>query len=159
VNSRVKARCGVAGVPRRRPTAKAAPPPRAVIVHSLDHARLALAAARAAQVPIILRSAPGAASYAGAGWFAAMTARAAREFPGVAFTAALDCGSDPGHAMAALREGVRLVRLSGPARVRAKIASMAKKSGAALDEDDAAALDLLTTANPAVALRDWLASA
>jgi len=128
-----------------------------VVVHSLDHARLALSAARAAKKPIVLRSAKGAASYAGAGWFAAMVARAAREFPGVEFAASLDCGDEPGHAMAALREGVRLVRLDGPKRVRAKIASMAKKSGAALDDDEAAALDLLNLADPAAALREWLA--
>lgn len=88
-----------------------------------------------------------------------MIARAAREYPGVAFTASLDCGADAGHAMAALREGVPLVRLAGPKKVRAKIASIAKKSGAALDEDEAVALDLLRAADPVVALREWLASA
>ena len=144
---------------RRRKQSTAGDKPRAVIVHSLDHARLALAAARAAKKPIVLRSAPGAASYAGAGWFAAMVARAAREFPGVNFVESLDCGEDAGHAMAALREGVRMVRLSGPKKVRAKIASMAKKVAATLDDDDAAALDLLAVDDPAAALREWLASA
>jgi len=159
VNNRAETANPLGSIPRRRRTAEKKAPPRAVIVHSLDHARLALAAARAANKPIVLRSAPGAASYAGAGWFAAMIARAAREFSGVAFTASLDCGADPGHAMAALREGVPLVRLAATKRVRAKIASMAKKSGAALDEDEEAALDLLNAADPAGALRDWLASA
>jgi hypothetical protein len=144
---------------RRRKRSTAGDIPRAVIVHSLDHARLALAAARAAKKPIVLRSAVGAASYVGAGWFAAMVARAAREFPGVNFTESLDCGEEAGHAMAALREGVRMVRLSGPKKLRAKVASMAKKSGAVLDEDDSPALDLLEVDNPAAALREWLASA
>ena len=144
---------------RRRKQSTAGDKPRAVIVHSLDHARLALAAARAAKKPIVLRSAPGAASYAGAGWFAAMVARAAREFPGVNFVESLDCGEDAGHAMAALREGVRMVRVAGPKKVRAKIASMAKKAGAILDDDVAPALDLLEADDPAAALREWLASA
>jgi hypothetical protein len=144
---------------RRRKQSPAGDKPRAVIVHSLDHARLALSAARAAKKRIVLRSAPGAAAYAGAGWFAAMVARAAREFPGVDFVESLDCGEDAGHAMAALREGIRMVRLSGPKKLRAKIASMAKKAGAILDEDDAPALDLLEADNPAAALREWLASA
>jgi hypothetical protein len=154
----IKRREDLSKVPRGRRKPKPSAP-RAVIVHSLDHARLALAAARTAKKPVALRSAQGAASYAGAGWFAAMIARAAREFPGVAFTASLDCGADPGHAMAALREGVRLVRLDAPKKVRAKIASMARKSGAELDEDEAGALDLLGAADPVAALREWLASA
>ena len=143
--------------PRRRTRQVIADKPRAVVVHSLDHARLALSAARTAGKPIVLRSAKGAAAYAGPGWFAAMIARAAREFPGVQFSASLDCGSEPGHAMAALREGVRLVRIDAPKKLRAKVASMAKKSGAALDEDEAPALDLLSLADAAAALREWLA--
>jgi hypothetical protein len=125
-------------------------------VHSLDHARLALAAAREQGVAIALRSAEDAASYAGAGWFAAMTAAAKKEFPDVAFTASLDCGAAPGYALAALREGVRLVRLRGSRRVRGKISSIAGKSGAALDDDPSPALDLLYVAEPRSALRDWL---
>jgi hypothetical protein len=123
-------------------------------VHSLDHARLALAAARAVGLPIALRSAEGAASYAGAGWFAAMIAAAKKEFPDVEFTASLDCGAAPGYALAALREGIERVRVRG--RARAKIASIAKKSGAGLDDDYTPALDLLYVAEPQSALRDWL---
>jgi hypothetical protein len=128
--------------------------PRAVIVHSLDHARIALGAARAQGVAVALRSAEDAASYAGAGWFAAMIAAAKREFPDVAFTASLDCGDAPGYALAALREGIELVRLRG--RARKKVSSIAKKSGAALDDDPSPALDLLYVADHRSALRDWL---
>jgi hypothetical protein len=130
--------------------------PRPVIVHSLDHARLALAAAREEGAAIVLRSAEDAASYAGAGWFAAMIAAAKREFPDVEVTASLDCGTSPGYALAALREGIKLLRLRGAKRVRTKVSSIARKSGAALDDDPTPALDLLYVAEPRSALRDWL---
>jgi len=130
--------------------------PRAVVVHSLDHARCALAAARTLRTPVALRSAEGAARYAGAGWFAAMIRQAKREFPDVAFTASLDCGDDAGYAMSAFREGIALVRVRTSKQVRDKLASIARKSGAKLDEDRAPALDLLSLTNPDAALCDWL---
>ena len=41
-------------------------------------------------------------------------------------------------------------------RVRDKLASIARKSGAALDEDRTPALDLLSLTNPEITLHDWL---
>jgi hypothetical protein len=130
--------------------------PQPVIVHSLAQARAALRAARALGCGIALRSAPGASSTVGAGWFAALEQILRREFPGVRFTAALDCGDKPGHALAALREGVRLIRLAAPRPVRDKVKSIAMQSGAALDGSRAPALDLARTADPEAAARRWL---
>ncbi len=92
----------------------------------------------------------------GAGWFAALVETARAEFPDVAFTATLDCGSAPGYALGALREGVRLIRLDAPPRVARKIAQIAAKSGAAIDRSRAPALDLSRQPNPAAALAAWL---
>jgi fructose/tagatose bisphosphate aldolase len=140
---------------RRERKGRDAPPP-AVVVHSLDQARAALAAARAAGCPVALRSAPDEVSRAGAGWFAALVETARAEFPDVAFTAALDCSMAPGHALGALREGVTLVRMDAPPSVRRKLARIAEKMGAALDADASPALDLADTPDPAGALARWL---
>ena len=129
--------------------------PRAVIVHSLDQARAALAAARLAGCPVALRSAPGEAARAGAGWFAALIAAARTEFPDVPFTASLDCGRAPGYALGALRAGVTLIRLQAPPPVRRKLGEIARKMGAELDQDPAPALDLGQDSDPA-SLAAWV---
>ena len=50
---------------------------RAIVVHSLDEARIALSAAAALNVPATLISATAAAGYLGPGWFEQMIAAAA----------------------------------------------------------------------------------
>jgi hypothetical protein len=136
--------------------AKTKTPPRAVIVHSLADACAALRAAEALGVPLCLRSAVGAAGYAGPGWWREMVAAAVAGFPGVAVTASLDCADAPGDALAAVRAGARLIRLEAPRRVRAAVAAMAAAAGARLDDDRAPALDLAGAVDPETACRQWL---
>lgn len=82
--------------------------PPAVVVHGLKHARLALAPGR----PVLLLSGPGAAGYAGAGWWRAMIAAALAERPaGPAMPDALDCGSQAGRALEALATRCRIIIL------------------------------------------------
>ncbi len=128
---------------------------RVVIFHSLEHARAALAAAGEARVPLVLRTAPGAAAYAGVGYLKAIVARARAEAPDVAASAEIDCGEDPGLALAALRAGWTALRLAGRADVRRKIAEIAEAQGARLvaDEPGAAVLDLLDARDPVAACR------
>jgi len=131
---------------------------RAVIIHSLEHARAALAAAAALRVPVELVSARAAAGYAGPMWFLEVVRAARAEFPKANATAVLDCGDAPGHALAALRAGCRAIRFEGRGALRAKIAAIAKQSGAVLREGRAPALDLLAEPDPAAACRAWLGS-
>ncbi|MBP0446174.1 hypothetical protein J8J14_15475 [Roseomonas sp. SSH11] len=60
---------------------------------------------------VFLISAPGAAAWPGARVVAAMVARAAAAHPGAQHEAALDCGSAPGLALDALRQGWRILVL------------------------------------------------
>lgn len=143
----------------RNRSAKTPRPPPAVIVHSLGDARAALAAAKVLGVPVCLRSAPGAAGYAGPAWWREVTAAAAAAFPGVAFAASLDCADAPGDALAALRAGVSLIRLRAAPRVRAAVAAAAAAKGARLDDDRTPALDLGHVSDPEAACRQWLADA
>ncbi len=131
---------------------------RPIIVHSLDHARAALAAADGLGAAVTLRSAPGAAAYLGASVFRDMVAEAARGFPDVPVTAVLDCGNDPGRALNALRQGIKALRLDASADVRRRVAEIAAQTGAGLDEDPSPALDLLAVADPQAACRAWLSN-
>ncbi len=88
-----------------------------------------------------------------------MTAEASRVHPGVALTAVLDCGDNPGLALNALRRGIKVVRLEAAADVRSRVADIAGQLGAALDDDDDGALDLLDAADFRGACLAWLAAA
>jgi hypothetical protein len=78
----------------------------AVIVHGLSDAVSALASG----APVTLLSAPGAALYAGCGWWRALIEEARAQYPDVPCIDILDCADATGHAMAALRIGIsRLV--------------------------------------------------
>ena len=128
----------------------------AVIVHNLDHARAAMAAAAELGVALTLLSPPAAAAYLGAAVFRHMIAEAARDHPGVEFRCVLDCGGDAGLALGALRQGIEVVRLGATKEVRAKVADIAAQSGATLDEEAGPALDLAAVDDPGEALRAWL---
>lgn len=137
------------GVRRQREAA-------AVVVHRLAHARAALKAASSLSKAVRLFSPPGAAGYLGAGYFRAMIAEAAAEFPRARFRAVLDCGDEAGTALGALREGVRFVSAELPPAVRRKLAAIARKCGGALVAAPSRALDLAETADPEAATREWL---
>jgi hypothetical protein len=131
----------------------------AVIVHDLEHARAAAAAAAALGVTVTLRSAPGAASYLGPSVFRAMIDAARESVPGADVVAVMDCGRDAGWALAALRHGIERVRVDLPPTTMRRLADIAGCYGAAIDDDDSAALDLLNCPDPAAACQKWLASA
>jgi len=132
---------------------------RPIIVHSLEDARAALAAAADLGLPVTLRSAPGAARYLGATVFRDMISKAAKPYSGLSVTAVFDCGSDPGMALGALRHGLKAIRVDVAADVRGKITDIATQSGARVEfggEDSNEALDLLDLDDPEAAVRTWL---
>ena len=126
-----------------------------IIIHSLDQALAAATAAEALAGPLVLRSASGAAGYAGVGWFAALAAILAERHPTVPATLILDCADEAGTAMGALRRGIRHIRFTGTPEVAAKLAAL----GAILDTDTRPALDLLGNTDPEAACRRWLIGA
>ena len=116
-----------------------------VVVHHLEQARAALAAAAEAGCALQLRSAPGAAGYAGVGYLQALGEQAGHEL-------LIDCGDDAGLVMAALRTGCRRLVFSGSEEIWRRLHDMAGQLGAELlaeahapdmlilqPEDDAAA--------------------
>lgn len=116
------------------------PLPPAVVFHSLAHAEAALAVAGELGVAVTLLSAPSAAGYAGPGWFRSVVAQARAAHPDTQVTAMLDCGEFSGLALAALRDGVTLIRFSGD--TGEKIADIAGQLGARVIAKRPEALDL-----------------
>jgi hypothetical protein len=110
------------------------PAPPAVVVHGLAQARLAVAAG-----PVTLLSAPGAAIYAGCGWWRALVQASGATGPDI-----LDCGDAPGRAMEALRCGCRLIVLDPAVPAAALVAARAAAIGAELLMERPPALNLAT---------------
>ena len=95
------------------------------MVHHLEQARAALTAAAELGCAIELRSAPGAAGYAGVGYLKALGAQAGHEM-------LVDCGDDAGLVMAALRTGCRRIAFSGSDELGRRLGDLAEQLGAVL---------------------------
>ncbi len=108
--------------------------------------------------PILLLSAVGAAGTVGPGWFQAVIKKGKTDFPNVIVKAMLDCGDSPGHALAALRQGVDYVRFDGVSAD--KVADIALQTGAKLIRTRPESLDFyhleLSGQQIEIACRTWL---
>lgn len=128
----------------------------AIVIHSLDHAKAALAAATELNKPVVLLSAPGAVAYLGATVFRDIIAQAAADYPDARFSAVLDCGDEPGLALGAMRHGVKTVCVHALPEVEAKLAENAEKRGCTVYHREGIELDLLEMSNPKAACMAWL---
>ncbi len=120
--------------------------PPAVVVHGLPHLNQALAAG----LPVTLLSGPGAATYAGCGWWRALMALGGGGNPDI-----LDCGDAPGRAMESLRAGCRLLVLDPAVPAWSLVAARAAVVGAELLAERPPALDLAKPGAPR-RLQAWL---
>jgi hypothetical protein len=100
-----------------------------ILVRDWRQTKAALEAARAGGASPTLVTPHGAASFYGAGYLAALQDRARKEFPDVSFTLVVDCGDAPGHALACLRAGVKVISMEP---MNDKIADIARQMGAEL---------------------------
>lgn len=129
-----------------------------IVVYSLADARAALQAAAERNVKITLVSPAGAAAYGGPAWFHELMTQAGDAVPDATFDSVLDCATEAGHALAAIRADVPAIAFDGPDDVRHKIQDIARQSGCAIIEIDYnRALDLNDCADAATACRNWLA--
>jgi hypothetical protein len=129
---------------------------RAVCVRGIDDARIACEAARATGAALVLWSLPFGASQMGPLWFQRMVALIGEEFPDISVEAVLDCGDAPGHALAALRQGVALIALTARPTVRRKIEVIAAQCGARLVRRPSRILNPGSAAIDGAALQRWL---
>ena len=100
-----------------------------IVVRDWRQTEAALQTAREKKTSPVLITPEGAASHYGAGYLAALQARAEKEFPDIDFELIVDCGDAPGHALACLRAGVKRISMS---EANGKIADIARQMGARL---------------------------
>ncbi len=120
---------------------------RSVIFHDLPQARAAVAQADAIGAPVELRSPPNGAAIIGPGAFKAIADDLAQTHPGAASSMILDCGTNAGLALAALRHGCKDICVDVRAETHAKIAAMAQAQSARLHGPVEIVLDLAATAD------------
>ncbi len=130
---------------------------RPIIVRSLAEARTAVTVAAEFGVPVTLASAPEAAGYLGALWFRELVSMVAAERPEAEVSAVLDCGDQPGHVLAALRQGLKRVRFTGAKSTARTLSALAVQYDAEIITGTLRAHDLVRQAEPEAACRRWLA--
>ncbi len=131
--------------PRRPSPSRVAAPPGpvlrgrpCVVVHGLGDVRLALSQGGGAT----LLSAPGAALFAGVGWWRALVEAGREACPDAAFDDMLDCADAPGQALEALRHGQRALVLDPGCPAFPTLHALALHEGAVLLGQRPEALDL-----------------
>lgn len=139
--------------PAERPSAPAARAVRAtasdprvpsVAIHDLVQGRAVLAAAAARGLSVELVSAPGLARFAGPGFCLALERLLGRPL-------LIDCGDEPGTALAALRAGARRVLVRGVPGVEGALFDIARRLGAELATRPPSPLLLLAPGEDAAA--------
>jgi hypothetical protein len=123
----------------------------AVVIHSLADARAVLAVG----CPVTLLSAPGAALFAGCGWWRAVIACASAEHSDIPLDDILDCADAPGLALGALRIGQRKIVLSSLAPGFDAVVAIARSLGGEVLTSRPPSLDMADRAARR-RLHDWL---
>lgn len=125
----------------------------AFMVHGLGQAQAACAAAVETGRAIMLLSAPGAAQFAGIGWFRALVDAARAEFPTVDMLAVLHCGDAAGRALQALSGGITHLVVDPRCPALPRLHDIAGQRGAIILTEMPPHIDLGAVADPAAASR------
>ena len=131
--------------------------PRAVVVHSLEQAEAALAAAADLDLPVTLISAHNAGSITGPGFFAELIRQARAAVPAATSIALLDCQTAAGRAMAAVHGGMcDGVIYTGGHATFLKLADIAMEKGMTTLDHRPEALDLAQRQDLHATVSAWL---
>ena len=117
-------------------------PGQTIIVHNLVQARTAIDFAISTHVEIELRSPSGGGKNLGPGIFKAIVDEIEKLYPENAIIMILDCGSDAGLAMSALRRGCRDICIQVSDEVEVKIRAIASALSANIHTRNKFELDL-----------------
>lgn len=135
----------------------------AIITYSMEHITAALNAADELGVSVYLLSAPSAAASLGSSVFQAMIEEACARHPDTPFSAAIDCGDDAGHALAAIRQGIGAIVLSKECPAIDRVCDIADQKGVSVlpasiyaEAGDHSPLNLSDHTDPLAACREFL---
>ena len=129
---------------------------RAVTVHDLDHAKIALTAAAETGRPVILLSAPAIAHAIGPLFFASLVRAARAEAPGALSASILDCHRAAGRALAAVRMGFDAIVYVGSPETVEKLTDIGDPYQCEILTERPESLDLLDQPDPLAAAIAWL---
>lgn len=105
-------------------------PCRSILVRDLSDGLVAVAAAADLDVAVDLLTLPAAGSFGGAGWAAALLDQLRQAAPSVTVRLWVDVGADLGHALAALRSGLRYLVFTGGPPASDTLQALAQAHGA-----------------------------
>ncbi len=131
----------------------------AIVIHDFIQAEAALMAARDLRRPVTLTSAVGAIGYLGPRTFLKIVDAAAAAVPEAKFETVVNCGSEPGLALAALRHGATRIAVDIPTTTAARLSDIAGQQGATILPPVADALDLDGCDSPQKAATAYLMEA
>ena len=114
----------------------------AIIIHDLAQAEAALMAARDLGRSVTLTSAVGAIGYLGPRTFLKIVDAAAAAVPEARFETVVNCGGEPGLALAALRHGATRIAVDIGTTTAERLADIARQQGATILPPPVGGLDL-----------------
>ena len=103
---------------------------RPILVRDLSDGLAAVAAAAELGIAVDLLTLPGAGSFGGAGWAAALHGRLQAAAPGITVRLWVDVAEDLGHGLAALRSGLGHLVFTGGSPAADTLAALAGAHGA-----------------------------
>jgi hypothetical protein len=129
-----------------------------IIVHNIEHVRRALRVAASLKCPTFLLSTPDAAGTIGPAVFRDMIDISIKETdldPDQVF-AFIDCGSNAGHALKAVQEKCRHIRINASSEILVKLRDMLGSDSRVIDAVPISTLDLEDTSISDEAILNWL---
>ena len=128
---------------------------RPVVIHGIYHARASCKAALGNGKSMTIWSAFGASSYMGPRWFFEIIRLVRSEFPNLKILGILDCGDQPGDALAAIETGIEALALTAkPATIRS-IRQIADQASVKLHRRPSHKLDLAKCLDAEACCKRW----
>ena len=129
---------------------------RPVIIHGIYHAQASCRAAIGNGHSVTIWSALGASSYMGPRWFYEIIRMVRSEFPNLQILGILDCGDQPGDALAAIETGIEALALTGKPSTIRSIREIADQAGVNLHSRPSNKLDLANCMDAEACCRRWV---
>ena len=128
---------------------------RPVIIHGIYHARSSCRAALGNGQSVTVWSALGASSYMGPRWFFEIIRMVRSEFPSLEILGILDCGDQPGDALAAIETGIEALALTGKRSTIRRIRGIADQANVNLHRRPSHKLDLAKCSDAEACCKRW----
>ena len=128
---------------------------RPVVIHGIDHARASCKAALGNNQSLTIWSAFGASSYMGPRWFFEIIRLVRSEFPNLKILGILDCGDQPGDALAAIETGVEALALTAKPAALRSIREIADQANVNLHRRPSHKLDLAKCLDAEACCKRW----